>query len=655
MFPGIFTLATLALAPAASAITIYTSLPGSIPTQFLAADGLPAFDTASQVPPPAPTPAAAAGGVSIALPTGSVQGLSKPQRSDFVGISLEMSISDNIIGRNGTFVNPIFLNYIQNLRARSGMISIRIGGNSQEKATLVPAISPPLSGATINKTVDPIALAHNSGTPLLTFSEDLFYAMNNASSLVGIGWYFGLPFLNPSQIQNVANTASTILGSNLLGFQLANEPDQYQAHGNEPLPWGIPDYMNTWGSVRSQYLPSRTDLIAPNVCCSFKIEDVLNAGFLQQFGQYLKFVAIQHYKDIGPCVNNNPLAPDSTPQASFDSYLSHASAQNFWFPYINASIQVAAAGKDFVMLETNTASCGGFAGASDTFAAALYLIDLALQGASVGFSQMLLHNGGVGNFYNLFSPPPANMSTFRQWTTGAPYYSTLVMSEVMSSVGSQVKDLLVNGNNSLTPAYALYKNGQPIRVALFNYVTDPSGANDYQAQISIGGGTTGQASSTPTSVKVKYFSSATGSSADKYNLTWAGQTLGDQFASDGRLQGAEDIITIQCTNGICTVPVKAPQFALVLLDGIDSIPNPVQATQTFATSVQTKIHGGTIIVPPSVLATSNGRGGSQELFNIGGSSSGSAKSEATAVRAAVGMVLLGVVSGAAVLASFGRW
>lgn len=132
------------------------------------------------------------------------------------------------------------------------MISIRIGGNSQEKATLVPAIAPPLAGATINKTTDPIALAHNFNTPLLTFSEDLFYAMSNISSMVGVGWYFGLPFLNPSEIQNVANAATTILGSNLLGLQMANEPDQYAIHGNEPLPWLIPDYMNAWGSVRSQ-------------------------------------------------------------------------------------------------------------------------------------------------------------------------------------------------------------------------------------------------------------------------------------------------------------------------------------------------------------------------------------------------------------------
>lgn len=101
----------------------------------------------------------------------------------------------------------------------------------------------------------------------------------------------------------------------------------------------------------------------------------------------------------------------------------------------------------------------------------------------------------------------------------------------------------------------------------------------------------------------------------------AGQTMGDQFGSDGRLQGQEQTDTVQCTGGTCTVTVKAPQFALVFLDNQDAI-DPGLSTQTWATSVTTKL-GGIAIVAPSILATSNGRGGAQEAFNVGGTSSGS--------------------------------
>lgn len=81
-----------------------------------------------------------------------------------------------------------------------------------------------------------------------------------------------------------------------------------------------------------------------------------------------------------------------------------------------------------------------------------------------------------------------------------------------SSNTAQVVDLKANNFNNHTPAFAIYENGKPARVALFNYITDPSGLNAYTA--SIGGAGVNQ-------VKVKYL---TGSSvAQKHNISWAGQ------------------------------------------------------------------------------------------------------------------------------------
>lgn len=88
------------------------------------------------------------------------------------------------------------------------------------------------------------------------------------------------------------------------------------------------------------------------------------------------------------------------------------------------------------------------------------------------------------------------------------YYSTLIMAEILgSSNTSQLLDLNANAGNIFTPAYGVYENGNPTRVALFNYMTDPSGANDYTVSIAIGGGQTGQANATPGQVKVKCVSS----------------------------------------------------------------------------------------------------------------------------------------------------
>ena len=84
---------------------------------------------------------------------------------------------------------------------------------------------------------------------------------------------------------------------------------------------------------------------------------------------------------------------------------------------------------------------------------------------------------------------------------------------------SQVIDLFPNNASEYTPAYGIYENGQIARVALFNYMTDSSGAHDYTTTISIGGNR--EANATPSSVKVKYLQAA--SVAQKGNITWAGQ------------------------------------------------------------------------------------------------------------------------------------
>lgn len=52
---------------------------------------------------------------------------------------------------------------------------------------------------------------------------------------------------------------------------------------------------------------------------------------------------------------------------------------------------------------------------------------------------------------------------------------------------SQVVDLSAENDNIYAPAYAIYENGVPVRLALFNYVSDSSGASDYTATISLGG------------------------------------------------------------------------------------------------------------------------------------------------------------------------
>lgn len=53
------------------------------------------------------------------------------------------------------------------------------------------------------------------------------------------------------------------------------------------------------------------------------------------------------------------------------------------------------------MFETNTATCGGLPGISDSFGAALWALDYGFTMAASNFSGALLHVGGQNVYYNV--------------------------------------------------------------------------------------------------------------------------------------------------------------------------------------------------------------------------------------------------------------
>lgn len=232
------------------------------------------------------------------------------------------------------------------------------------------------------------------------------------------------------------------------------------------------------------------------------------------------------------------------------------------------------------------------------------------------------------------------------------YYSVLAMAEILGRTNqSQVVDLGVNSGDQSTPGYAIYENGTPMRLALFNYLDDSSGAHDLKVTISIGGGETEQLARTPPSVRVKYLLAEHVTA--KVNITWAGQTLGTNFKSDGRLRGEETIVNVPCdaANNTCTVTVPAPGFALVFLnDKAFQDSTPSGNTVTFATTAHTKTVN-TATIDPKALETSNGHRG-KDRVKMQSTSKGSSPNGASRLKEGLAQAVvtgLGVGFGAALV------
>ncbi|KAG6864522.1 hypothetical protein C0991_008984 [Blastosporella zonata] len=510
-----------------------------------------------------------------------------------------------------------------NIQQRAGQVNIRVGGNTQETAVLVESTP---DGRILEKDIS--GASNPTQTPPLDFTPDLLYMMRNISSFVNVRWFLGIPFNDTSNFRlAIAEQGQAILGDYLIGLQAGNEPDLYARHGHRPQTYSPYDYLgevqnlvnaiNVDGSI-----PNKNLLIAPNIATGdWHPEDVWNTGFVDVFSQNLAYLAVENYP-ADNCFAQFGVGTPVDPQTVFPSFLTHDAGKNIIKKYLNSTAYAQTKGKKLLMFETNTASCGGFGGISDVFGAALWGLDYGLQMAYSNFSGALMHIGGQNVFYNPFTSPPTNESTFHGWSVGPVYYSALIMAETLgASNGSQVLDLNANGGSLYTPAYAIYEGGNPVRVALFNFVSDPSGASDINVGIAVGGGDSGQQAATPAQVKVKYLLAS--SVSQKGNYTWAGQTFGSFFESDGRPMGDENILTVPCDPGtnICTIKVPAPGFALVFLSDNAMTETSGAPATTFPTTAHTR-YRNTVTIDPEVLATSNGHTGLNKK-KLGSTSHGS--------------------------------
>lgn len=577
--------------------------------------GAAAYDPTVLNPPAIPNPGPATQyTIQLQSSASSVTGLSIPQGGHFMGFSIEFSVINQVLGKNSSFLQVPFLNLMSNIVERGGEVRVRLGGNTQDFAWMVDSLS---DGKILEKDLN--GVSNPTQTPPLVFTPDVMYMMRNISALTNVRWYLGIPFNDTNWRLQIAEYGESILGDYLLGLQAGNEPDLYSHHGHRNSSYGPYDYFGEFGSLvqtiaADNQIPVRNNLIAPSVANAFWTpENVFDTGFVAAYTDQLNAIAVEHYPTDN-CFAQFGIGSYNDPQAVFPEFLNHTEAQILVQPYLNASAFSLANNKPFIMFETNTASCGGFPGISDSFGSALWALDYSLQMAYSNFSNALFHVGGQNVYYNPFTPPPTNQSTFHEWTIGPIYYANLIVAEAFgSSNKSQLIDLFANNASIYTPAYAIYDSGNLARVAIFNYITDPSGASDSQVTLSL--------TTAPSSVKVKYLEAPSVSSKD--NVTWAGQTFGSNFQSDGRLRGDLNITTINCdtTANTCIIPVKAPSFALVFLsdDALNSS-GGTTAAATFPTSAHTKTIN-TATIDAGALATSNGMNG--KMRHLGSTSKGS--------------------------------
>jgi hypothetical protein len=213
-------------------------------------------------------------------------------------------------------------------------------------------------------------------------------------------------------------------------------------------------------------------------------------------------------------------------------------------------------GKPVIMSEFSTVSCGGYPTVSDTFGAALWSIDYAMQMSVVGYSAAYLHTRERNVSYNLFNYPGDGVDG---WTTQPIYYSYLpILQGLQSYNGSRVIDLGLN--DSSTAGYGIYdkETSELYRMILINF-KDGGGPVDFVIPATgsprAGGGK---------NATVKFLTAT--SIREASDISWSGKTW--KGVVDGKpVDSGRDVdLTRVDISASYTLKIPSPGLAVVMFE-----------------------------------------------------------------------------------------
>ncbi|KAF8990332.1 hypothetical protein BDQ17DRAFT_369785 [Cyathus striatus] len=473
--------------------------------------------------------------------------LSNVISDNYIGISWELAPFDTLWGTTVKLQPNAMKNYLSNLAVRmSKPLRIRIGGNGMDGSNYDRSLT------TLLEHIDPDA--YYNDIPV-HFGPLFFDILNGMADSVGeMQFSIGIPMRNAdfSNALLLAEDAKAKLGSRLDTLLLGNEPDLYASHG-ERWPYDIDVYMQelTWLVTNLTDLgiaQPRTDdngggtrnIMGPATCCGWDLEDV----FASDFAQFpFKYYAVQRYP-------NHNCDGENDRNTNLTYYLTHTYLESYLSWETEIIDQTREPGVEMVLSEFNSVSCGG-SNISDTFGMSLWAADVGLKAATMNYTAVYLHTREYGIKYNLFDPPTAETSTEPGWRTGSPYYAALFLSEVTDPQGSVIIDLNLNNSISNTystvAGYGVYDNvseeAKRGKLVFFNYGSESS------HKFNVPGGLADA---------VEYRLLLAPSVVERTNISWAGQTVGE----NGDLEGEQVSVSLECSNG-CVVEVPAPGAALV--------------------------------------------------------------------------------------------
>lgn len=210
----------------------------------------------------------------------------------------------------------------------------------------------------------------------------------------------GLAHDDPQAGAREAAAAQAALGPSLQAIEIGNEPDAFGAHGLRPLPWTFGAYATEIGAYRAAIARA-----APGLAIAGP--DTTGASFAV-WGRAEAHV-------VRPALltaHRYPLVCSAVPAPSIGALLSPATRARDLAQLGSDAAIARAAGIPLRIDETNSVSCGGRAGVSNTFAAALWAVRLIAEAMQLGIAGVNFHDlpANCGGYSPLCATGPAALT-----------------------------------------------------------------------------------------------------------------------------------------------------------------------------------------------------------------------------------------------------
>ena len=309
----------------------------------------------------------------------SVGGQTKgdPLAPGFVGVSLEYSALHVYTGRNPGAVNPVLIALLRNLAPGQSPV-LRIGGNSAD-ATWWP----------VPGTIPPGGVRYALTPGWLQTTGALAQALN-ARMIMGVNLASDRPDLAAAEAQALLSGIGTRY---IEAFEIGNEPDVYAM-----FPW----YRNRFGRLfyarpngwsLDRFIAQFADWRAALPSYPLAGPSFAELGWLSGLP---KFVASEpglgvltvHRYPLRACVQD----PTQPGYPTIPALLQDSSSQGLAQAVAPYVYYAHAKRIPFRVDEMQSASCSGKPGVSNTFAAALWVLDTLFNFASVGVDGINVHS-----------------------------------------------------------------------------------------------------------------------------------------------------------------------------------------------------------------------------------------------------------------------